>query len=192
MTCAAALISAVRIVGASRDTFLSTLERKMAEREGLAACRQVQSTRAPRAPYPPSAAARARPCAPFKYRCRSAWRTARFVPPLGHELRHGQTAKYSPPSRLDIAGNADMMSDMKTFTVRDLDRSPSMVLDASMVDGRARIRARGGQTYIITPEAAPQKRISAVPGFSARRSKLFKGVLSASSVRELDKAIAGE
>ena len=85
-----------------------------------------------------------------------------------------------------------MMSDMKTFTVRDLDRSPSVVLDASRADGRVRIRERGGQTYIITPEAAPQKRISALPGFSARRSKLFDGMLSASSVRELDKAIASE
>jgi hypothetical protein len=93
---------------------------------------------------------------------------------------------------LDFACNADIMSDMKTFTVRDLDRSPSVVLDASRADGRVRIRERGGQTYIITPEAAPQKRISALPGFSARRSKLFKGTLSASSVRELDKAIAGE
>jgi len=42
------------------------------------------------------------------------------------------------------------MSDMKTFTVRDLDRSPSVVLDASRADGRVRIRERGGQTYIIT------------------------------------------
>jgi hypothetical protein len=85
-----------------------------------------------------------------------------------------------------------MMSDMKTFTVRDLDRSPSVVLDASRADGCVRIRERGGQTYLITPEAAPQRRISMVPGFSARRNKLFKGMLSASSVRELDKAIAGE
>lgn len=96
----------------------------------------------------------------------------------------------APP--LDFAINADMMSDMKTFTVRDLDRSPSVVLDASRADGSVRVRARGGQTYIITPEAAPQKRISVLPGFSARRSKLFKGTLSPSSVRELDKAIAGE
>ncbi len=93
---------------------------------------------------------------------------------------------------LDTSGNADMMSDMRTFTVRDLDRSPSVVLDASRADGSVRIRERGGQTYIITPETAPQKRISALPGFAARRSKLFKGVMSASSVRELDKAIAGE
>ena len=84
------------------------------------------------------------------------------------------------------------MSDMKTFTVRELDRSPSIVLDASRADGCVRVRERGGQTYIITPEAAPQKRISALPGFSARRGKLFKGSLSPSSVRQLDKALAGE
>ena len=85
-----------------------------------------------------------------------------------------------------------MRSDMKTYTVRDLDRRPSVVLDASRTDGSVRIRERGGQTYIITPEIAPQKRISALPSFAARRSRLFKGMLSPSSVRELDKAIAGE
>jgi len=84
------------------------------------------------------------------------------------------------------------MSDMKTFTVRDLDRSPSVVLEASRTDGRARIRERGGRTYIIVPETAPQRLIAAVPEFAVRRSKLFKGTLSPSSARQFDKAIAGE
>ena len=85
-----------------------------------------------------------------------------------------------------------MMSDMKTFTVRDLDRSPSLVLEASKADGRARIRERGGQTYIITPEATPEKRMTALPSFSARRRKLVKSTLPASMAQQLDKALAGE
>ena len=84
------------------------------------------------------------------------------------------------------------MSDMKTFTVRDLDRSPSIVLAASRMDGHARIRERGGHTYIITPEPTPQKQITALPDFSARRSRLFKGTLSTSTARQFDQAIASE
>jgi hypothetical protein len=84
------------------------------------------------------------------------------------------------------------MSDMKTFTVRDLDRSPSAVLEASKADGRARIRERGGQTYIIIPEAALEKPITGLPDFQKRRQSMFNGVLRASTVQQLDKAMAGE
>lgn len=84
------------------------------------------------------------------------------------------------------------MSDMKTFTVRDLDRSPSTVLEASRKDGRARIRERGGQTYLVIPEATPTKTMAGLPDFKKRRQRQFKGVLPASTVQQLDKAIAGE
>ena len=84
------------------------------------------------------------------------------------------------------------MSDMKTFTVRDLDRSPSIVLAASRMDGRARIRERGGHTYIITPEAVAPKPITALPDFLGRRNRLFKGTLSTSMARQFDPAIASE
>jgi hypothetical protein len=60
------------------------------------------------------------------------------------------------------------------------------------MDGCARIRARGGHTYIITPETVPEKQITALPDFSARRSELFKGSLSASTTEQFDQAIAGE
>lgn len=43
------------------------------------------------------------------------------------------------------------MSDMETFTVRDLDRSPKKVLQASHEMGGAVIRSRSGQSYLITP-----------------------------------------
>ena len=84
------------------------------------------------------------------------------------------------------------MSDMKTFTVRDLDRSPATVLEASRADGRVRIRERGGQTYLIIPEAALEKAIAGLPDFPKRRRRIVNGVLSASTVQQLDKAIAGE
>lgn len=84
------------------------------------------------------------------------------------------------------------MSDMKTFTVRDLDRSPGEVLKASRTDGRVRIRARGGETYLITPEASSQKSIAALPDFPARRARIVKGTLSDSFARKFDEAISGE
>lgn len=83
------------------------------------------------------------------------------------------------------------MSDMRTFTVRELDRSPGEVLEASRVDGKARIRTRGGQTYIIMPEAAPPRRITALPNFAARRALLSKS-LSTAFARKFDRALAGE
>ena len=83
------------------------------------------------------------------------------------------------------------MFDMKTFTVRDLDRSTGAVLEAARADGRARIRERGGQTYLIIPEAAPDKPIAGLPDFSKRRRRVFNGVLPAATAQQLDKAIAG-
>jgi hypothetical protein len=85
-----------------------------------------------------------------------------------------------------------MMSDMKTFTVRELDRSPGAVLEASKADGRARIRERSGQTYLIIPEAAPEKSITALPDFNKRRRRMLSGSLPASTALKLDQAIAGE
>jgi hypothetical protein len=93
---------------------------------------------------------------------------------------------------LDTHLCADIMSDMKTFTVRELDRSPGEVLEASRLDGKARIRARGGQTYIILPEAAPSRRITALPNFAARRAALLPKPLSSEFARKFDRALAGE
>ncbi len=45
------------------------------------------------------------------------------------------------------------MSDMKTFTVRQLDRQPATVLDACDREGSVRIRRRDGRTYLVQPEA---------------------------------------
>ena len=84
-----------------------------------------------------------------------------------------------------------MMSDMKTFTVRDLDRSPNTVLEASRADGRARIRDRGGRAYIITPEIQDMKPITGLPDFQRRRRRIFNRVGPASIVKEFDKALTG-
>jgi len=53
------------------------------------------------------------------------------------------------------------MSDMKTFTVRELDRQPAVVLDACDKEGAVRIRRRSGQSYTIRPdEPKPSKALA--------------------------------
>ena len=93
---------------------------------------------------------------------------------------------------LDPKCNADIMSDMKTFTVRDLDRTPAAVLEACRADGRVRIRERGGQSYLIIPERQGNLPISSLPDFGSRRDRLCKGTLSTRFARKLDRALAGE
>jgi hypothetical protein len=84
------------------------------------------------------------------------------------------------------------MSDMKTFTVRDLDRAPGDVLEACRIDGKVRIRERSGQTYVITPEESLTRRITALPNFAARRAALLSKPLSRKFARKFDRALAGE
>jgi hypothetical protein len=84
------------------------------------------------------------------------------------------------------------MSDMKTFTVRDLDRSPSVVLDACDRDGEARIRRRGGKTYRLLPDAEPKRVITSLPDFAARSRKLFPKPLTKSQTDLVDRMIRGE
>ena len=93
---------------------------------------------------------------------------------------------------LDRFANADIVSDMKTFTVRDLDRTPSVVLDACDRDGEARIRRRNGRTYRLLVATEPARVITALPDFAARRKKLFPKPLTAAFARALDQAIRGE
>lgn len=44
---------------------------------------------------------------------------------------------------------SDILSDMKTFTVRDFDRKPATVLDACDRDGAVRIQRRGDRRYTV-------------------------------------------
>ena len=87
--------------------------------------------------------------------------------------------------------SADILSDMKTFTVRDLDRKPGAVLDASEQEGAVRIRRRDGRTYTLQPEQ-PHGRIRSLPDFRARMKAAGMKPLSRTATRLLDKLIAGE
>lgn len=100
--------------------------------------------------------------------------------------------EVSPCGQLDFSSNADMMSDMKTFTVRELDRSPSTMLDACDRDGEARIRRRDGRTYLVTPATQPRKVITGLPDFAARARKIFPKPLTVKQTRLVDRAIRGE
>lgn len=84
-----------------------------------------------------------------------------------------------------------MISDMKTFTVRELDREPAAVLDAADREGLVRVRRRDGRMYLLQPLRASGKIIS-LPDFAARRKAIFSRPLPASQVRLADKLIAGE
>ena len=84
-----------------------------------------------------------------------------------------------------------MMSDMKTFTVRELDRQPAAVLDACERDGSARVRRRDGRTYRIEPEHKLQV-IGELPDFAARRRRIFRKPFSAEQAARFDKLVAGE
>ncbi len=88
--------------------------------------------------------------------------------------------------------NADIMSDMKPFTVRDLDRRPAEVLDACDAEGEARIRRRDGRTYLIRAEPPPGRVMGTLPDFAARRKRLFPKPLPQSFADELDRAMRNE
>ena len=84
------------------------------------------------------------------------------------------------------------MSDMKTFTIRDLDREPSTVLDAADRDGAVRVKRRDGRTYSVRPEGNASATIISVPDFAMRRKSIFRKPIPASQIRRVDKLIAGE
>ena len=83
------------------------------------------------------------------------------------------------------------MSDMKTFTVRQLDREPATVLDAADREGVARIKRRDGRIYSIQPEAQAARKIE-LPDFRARMNKIFPKPISKTQARMFDKLLAGE
>lgn len=87
--------------------------------------------------------------------------------------------------------NADILSDMKTFTVRQLDREPATVLDACDREGSVRIKRRDGRAYTVRPEKS-EMRIVALPDFAKRRKAIFPKTIPAAQVRLVDKLIRGE
>jgi hypothetical protein len=92
---------------------------------------------------------------------------------------------------LTFSANADILSDMKTFTVRQLDRETAMVLDAANKEGVVRIRSRDGRTYRLQPEGRAS-RITGLPDFHARIKKIFPKPIPPAQARLFDKLLAGE
>ena len=88
------------------------------------------------------------------------------------------------------------MSDMTTFTVRDLDRTPSRVLDACDREGEVQVRRRDGTTYrILSPKGPALKRTAKIPDFEARRKLIYgdmKKNITPAQTEEFYKAIASE
>jgi hypothetical protein len=85
---------------------------------------------------------------------------------------------------------------MKTFTVRELDRTPAVVLDACDREGAVRIRRRDGRSYTVRPDEpreagkVPWRRL--VAEHRARIARIFPQPLSKAQVQLVDKLIAGE
>jgi len=84
------------------------------------------------------------------------------------------------------------MSDMRTFTVRQLDREPAHVLDTCDVEGAVQIRRRDGRSYTL---AADEKKKTVInpPDIMARLRRTFGDtVISDKQAAFVDKLIAGE
>jgi hypothetical protein len=94
---------------------------------------------------------------------------------------------------LSLDRRSDIRHDvgMKSFTVRDLDRGPALVLDACDRDGVVRIRRRDGRTYRLESEHKP-KVITTLPDFAARRRRIFHKPLTVKQAALLDRVIAGD
>lgn len=84
------------------------------------------------------------------------------------------------------------MSDMKTFTVRDLDRNPKAVLEASKAEGTAFIRSRDGSRYVLTP--IPGSRSQSAGWLAAHKAWIrTQGALVGDDVLdEVDRLVSGE
>jgi hypothetical protein len=93
--------------------------------------------------------------------------------------------------RIDFGFERRQIVGVKTFTVRELDRVPNEVLDASDRDGAAKVRRRNGRMYTIRPDKGSD-RIREVPNFQARLMKLFPKQIPVNQSRAVDKLLAGE
>lgn len=110
----------------------------------------------------------------------------------------GQSDGVAGAGGLTFAGGPTLMSDMKAFTVRDLDRAPAKVLAAADRDGLARVRSRDGRLYVLRPEkAVAKKKTNWVTFAQARRAglkTLFPDgpVLTADETRAFDRLLAAD
>ncbi|MBI4028268.1 MAG: hypothetical protein HY360_25000 [Verrucomicrobia bacterium] len=84
---------------------------------------------------------------------------------------------------------------MKTFTVRDLDRKPALVLDACDKDGAVRIRRRNGHSYMLQPEEDPTRKVAwrqFLIEHRARVTAIFPERLTQAQTQAVDQLITGE
>lgn len=85
---------------------------------------------------------------------------------------------------------------MKIFTVRDLDRQPSRVLEACEVDGVAAVRSRDGRVYEVRPVAAPSRTEPAMAVAVRRhlewKAATFRRRISAKQARKVDDLLSEE
>jgi hypothetical protein len=96
---------------------------------------------------------------------------------------------------LTVFVSADIMSDMKTFTARELDRETTRVLDACDAEGAVRIRRRNGRAYTLQPEL-PKRNGVAWTDWWEERQKWIKQIcpepLTRKQARAVDRMIRGE
>ena len=90
------------------------------------------------------------------------------------------------------------MSDMKAFTVRDLDRTPAKVLAAADRDGVTRIRSRDGRLYVLRPEKKVSKKETNWAAFARARQiglrTIFQDgpILSVAQARTFNRLLASD
>ena len=90
---------------------------------------------------------------------------------------------------------SDILSDMKTFTVRDLDRKPATVLDACDCEGAVLIQRRDGRRYTVRPDGGAAQKVPWRKAFAehrARIARIFPEPIPEEQVRIVDRLIAGE
>jgi hypothetical protein len=97
--------------------------------------------------------------------------------------------------RLLYSKISDILSDMKTFTVRELDREPAVVLAACEREGAVRIRRRDGRSYTVRPDAAATRKVAwrrLMAEHRGRIARIFPEPLPKAQVRLVDQLIGGE
>ncbi len=99
---------------------------------------------------------------------------------------------FREKSHLRAGVKSDILSDMKTFTVRDLDRKPGAVLDACDQEGAVRIQRRDGRRYTVRPEGGgghkvPWRKLYAE--HRARMARIFPEPIPAKQVRRIEQLI---
>jgi hypothetical protein len=95
---------------------------------------------------------------------------------------------------LHLLARSGSFSDMKTFTLRDLGRRASALLDVCDTEGAVRIQSRDGRQYIISPEAGAALKVPWRKAFAehrARIARIFPEPIPDEQVRVVDRLFAG-